>query len=94
MTERFTSFENDRAADESEDLISLHTENLFDQNEDMAGEKVNLATGEPINNDGPTDYEELSVIDAAPHATGDALPPLPEEEDAAAKWLRENAGQS
>jgi hypothetical protein len=62
----------------------LHSETLFDQNEDAAGESVNLATGRPIDNSTHTGMEDLRVVDSN-HITSDES-----EDDAAARWLREN----
>lgn len=61
----------------------LHNETLYDQNEDGAGEKINLATGKNFDNSTYTGMENLSIIDSSRHDES-------EEEDAAAKWLREN----
>jgi hypothetical protein len=68
-----------------------HFENLHDENEDRAGEKVNLATGKPIKNSGPLESADmrLSVVKRGKE-NEDVLGKVEEEEDAAAKWLREN----
>ena len=80
--------ENHKAKDEHRDLVGNHSENLYDQNEDAAGERVDLATGKPFDNNGlETIQDQLSEVK---NGGRDALPDLPEEEDAAAAWLREN----
>lgn len=79
---------NQKAHEEFDDITDNHSANLYDQNEDAAGEVVDLATGKKINNSGNVVIGgKLSRVEAG---TTDALPDLKEEEDAAAKWLREN----
>jgi hypothetical protein len=60
-----------------------HNSNLFDQDEDRAGEKVDLATGTPIDNSTDHGLGGLT-IHQTPHVESD------DKNDAAAKWLREN----
>ena len=81
---------NEKAKEETESISGHHSEDLYDQNEDTAGEKTNLANGKPFDNtrDKGND-EQLRVIEPGDK---DALPPLEEEDDAAAKWLREHGG--
>jgi hypothetical protein len=68
--------------------MELHNEDLHDENEDRAGEKVNLATGKPIDNSTYTGMENMSVVE--PNNTSeDIMGALPDEDDEAAKWLRE-----
>lgn len=62
-----------------------HNSNLFDQNEDRAGEKIDLATGRPIDNSTDHGLEHLSVHDDLPHLKDDEDKDSPGE-----KWLREN----
>lgn len=83
--------ENERALDEAGEISGHHSENLYDVNEDAAGEKVNLADGRPFQNDNTVEAPDLEVHAVEP-GTRDALPDLEEEDDAAAKWLRENGG--
>lgn len=63
---------------------ALHTETLYDQDEDAAGNKYNAATGKPFNNSKYTGLEGLREVSA------DALDNTDDEDDAAAKWLRAN----
>ncbi len=69
---------------------SNHTENLFDLDEDVFGNKVNEATGEKIDNstytatEGPT----MSVVES-PEAIDPKMVGI-DPEDPAEKWLREN----
>jgi len=84
--------ENNRAEDEAGELSGHHSENLYDQNEDGAGEKVNLATGRQFVNDNDTVEAARNLMHAVEPGERDALPPIEEEDDAAAKWLRENGG--
>lgn len=81
---------NQKAKDELKILAGHHSEDLYDQDEDRAGEKMNLATGENFNNSesDPAHFKNLKILE--PTGSADVLPPLREEEDAAAKWLREN----
>lgn len=66
----------------------LHADNLFDENEDFAGEKVDLATGKPIDNSTATSEH----IDGIVTRKADQAPigKVVEAEDAAERWLREN----
>lgn len=61
-----------------------HFSNLFDQDEDRAGEKTDLATGRPIDNSTDHGIDQLSVHHDIPAEVKD------DEDDAAARWLREN----
>lgn len=83
--------ENKKAEDEVID--GDHFSKLYDQNEDAAGQKIDEATGERINNSPVVEGadEVLSVIDVPSDGSEDVLGALPEENDAAAKWLREQA---
>jgi hypothetical protein len=51
--ESFWGDKNERAEDQKEEYIKegYHDENLFDQNENSAGEKIDLRTGNKINNE-------------------------------------------
>lgn len=83
---------NKRARMESTGLnmATEHFSGLYDLNEDMSGEKVDLATGKPINNSTNDLGPQKLRIEKHTGGSEDALPPLPKEKDAAAKWLREN----
>ena len=60
-----------------------HVSNLFDENETrFGGDRIDLATGKPIDNASSNTLDGLEVHDV--------LTPLEEEDDEAAKWLREN----
>jgi hypothetical protein len=92
MLENFN--QNKKAEEEKESLnmAVVHFNGLYDLDEDMSGEQFDPVTGEKINNS--TDdlgATELHTIQSK-KVLGwhDALPPLPEEDDAAAKWLREH----
>ncbi len=83
----------DRLGIEQEELASLtmHTSNLFDEDEDFAGQKVDEGTGERIDNSTARieDLDRLDVLD------GDVLQKPSDydkaiEEDEAAKWLAEH----
>jgi hypothetical protein len=82
--------DNERARDERKHVTSQHTEDLFDEGQDFTGEKIDLATGKPFEHKHlePAD-SKMSVVEPGDR---DALPPLEHEDDAAAKWLRENGG--
>ncbi len=90
---------NERAKDEQamRDDLSLHNEGLYDEGEDVGGEKYNLATGHRFVEDSKHDpgAQELDVVETntgrRKRGYKDALPPLPEEDDDAAKFLREHA---
>lgn len=64
----------------------LHDSDLFDQDEDAAGEKYDLSTGEKIDNSTYTGVENLPVV------SEDAIDQLKDDVsgDDADKWLREN----
>jgi len=82
---------NLKARAEQEEMSGNHSENLYDQNEDAAGEKFDLATGKPFDNT-RSEAAGATLTRVEPSESGDALPPLLEEDDAAAKWLREHGG--
>lgn len=76
-------------ADFEETEIGNHQNNLYDQNEDASGELLDLATGKPIDNSG--DEAADLHLDTVVHGASDALPDLEEEDDEAARWLREHS---
>jgi hypothetical protein len=84
--------ENERVSDElGAELCGLHDSTLYDQDEDRSGERVDLATGVPIDNS--TEVPGTAAIHSEfEHGGGtDALPSEAGfEDDAAARWLREN----
>lgn len=82
--------ENKKAADELKGFKDGHVSDLFDMNEDAAGETRDLATGKPIDNS-KSDFAHGRLTTVEP-GKKDALPPLREKNDAAAQWLRENGG--
>lgn len=70
-------------------VVGLHNDNLFDQDEDGAGESRNLATGTRIDNSTSTELTELALHGST------ILDPLDETTeplvlDDAERWLREN----
>ena len=82
---------NLRAVEEGSLGAGLHNEGLFDDGADLAGESIDLRTGEPFNDsDEPNDgLVEVGGEDRG-DGSEDILPALSERNDAAAKWLREN----
>lgn len=73
---------------------SNHTENLYDLNEDVFGNKVNEATGEKIDNSTYTKTEGVAMREVD---VDEALGRNPgmvgiDPNDDAAKWLVENGG--
>ncbi len=88
----FEGTTNQRAREERIEFPGLHSETLHDQNEDHAGEPVNLADGKKFVNDGDSIQEVKRTLYAVEPGTTDALPDLREKNDAAAQWLRENGG--
>jgi len=88
----FEGASNQRAQHEKDVLSGHHSSDLFDQNEDLAGEKINLANGMPIVNDNDSMEAARMALSAVEAGAEDALPDLEEEDDAAAKWLRANGG--
>src|SRR4051812_33279833 len=59
-----------------------HVSNLFDENETrFGGDRIDLATGKPIDNASSDPLDGLKVHDFAP---------IEEDDDEAARWLREN----
>ncbi len=73
-----------------------HFNDLYDENEDRSGERVDLATGKRIDNSSPSAaIDKLDRIVAPPEGNSeDALGALPKEDDAAARWLREHGGEA
>jgi hypothetical protein len=61
-----------------------HFSNLYDQDEDRAGAKVDELDGKPIDNSTDHGLNNLTVHDDIPSEKKD------DEDDAAARWLREN----
>jgi hypothetical protein len=89
------SLDNQKARDELRVAgLGNHFDNLFDENEDRAGERYDLATGRPIDNSteaAPGD--ELTAIERrASDLSQDALGSIDEPEDEATRWLRKNGG--
>ncbi len=72
--------------------IGDHFNNLYDEDEDRAGQKINEATGKQINNTPVVSGsdEKLTVQKIKRGGSEDALGKLPEKNDAAARWLREH----
>ncbi len=62
-----------------------HVSNLFDENESrFGGDKMDLATGKPIDNSTSDPLDGLAIHDPLSSALDDA------DDDDAARWLREN----
>jgi hypothetical protein len=71
-----------------------HNNNLFDEEGDMYGNRIDPATGERINMTPETSSADEELTEVDEHARGesrDILGDLPEEHDAAAEWLRQHA---
>lgn len=86
---------NQKARDELREAgLGNHFDNLFDVNEDRAGERYDLSTGKPIDNStAAAPGDELTPIERhAADPSQDALGSIDEPEDEAARWLRENGG--
>ncbi len=83
--------ENERARGQQEDALKegYHFDNLFDQNEDGAGEKINPETGEFIINDSDKDLENSEVMSIDNKGKLKDIKRTLKDE-AATKWLREN----
>ena len=78
-------------AEEERDTVGDHFNNLFDQDEDVAGQKIDEATGKPIDNSSTVENLEEQLITVEPDSkSDDMLGKLPEPDDAAARWLREH----
>jgi len=73
---------------------SNHIENLFDLDEDIHGEKVNLATGEKIDNSTYTETEGVAMREVEADVALGEKPEMVgiDPNDDAAKWLAENGG--
>ncbi|HEY4516686.1 MAG TPA: hypothetical protein VJG64_01965 [Candidatus Paceibacterota bacterium] len=69
-----------------------HFNNLYDEDEDRAGQKINEATGKRINNTPVVSGmdEQLTVQKIKRGRSEDVLGKLSEKNDAAARWLREH----
>jgi hypothetical protein len=91
MQEKFNG--NLKAKDEKDlDMGLIHNTGLYDLDEDKSGEKVDLATGKPIDNSSSDPgAQKLYAVNGGkrPKGYNDALPPIKDEDDAAAKFLRE-----
>jgi hypothetical protein len=83
--------DNLKARDETVGFLGTHDSDLYDQDEDRAGERRNLATGSPIDNS--SEVPGTPIIHSTLKRTvgEDALPPeVGFDDDAAANWLKEN----
>lgn len=74
-----------------QDHVFAHSEDLYDSDTDIGGERINLRTGKPYNNAPTVDAldEKLTKISVRKGKGTDALGDLPKEKDMAAKWLAE-----
>ncbi len=83
--------ENERATEQKKAALKegYHFDNLFDQNEDESGEKINLETGERIINDSDEEQENSEIMSVD---SGGKLKDLKKEfeREAATKWLLKN----
>lgn len=82
----FEAHGSEALKDELQEAASAehHNSNLFDQDEDRSGEKIDLATGKKIDNSTDHGLDNLSVHHDVPVREQE------DEDDAAARWLREN----
>ena len=88
MSERPSSWSpEDGKSRDSNGFTGLHFDNLYDEDEDRAGEKIDLATGEPIDNSDSLRHEMestgINIIDPSDYDAGewhDVLPPLDDNE--------------
>lgn len=78
-------FDKDSARAEEGTNPFMHDANLYDENEDRAGERYDLATGKPIDNSGEIGLEKLPTADEIDGAIDPET-----DDDEAARWLREN----
>ena len=70
-----------------------HDSNLHDVNETLSGEKMDLASGEAIRNDGQAETADTRLhIIGGGKGSEDALGTLSDEDDEAAKFLRDPEG--
>ena len=85
----FEGFRHQKA--KLEGSIGDHFNNLYDENEDRAGQEIDESTGKKIMNSPPVEGadEKLRLI-VNNSRSEDVLGALPEDDDAAAKWLRDN----
>lgn len=78
-----------RIAEERAELEGgeMHSSNLYDQDEDAGGERVDLATGKPYDNSTATaeQIDNLSEREGFEEEEGDDA-----TDDEAARWLAEN----
>ncbi len=83
--------EHHKAALEKQKGIGDHYDNLYDQDEDQAGQRIDAATGEWIDNSTSKPKGLMEVV-PAPHKSKDALGAINDdtEDDAAARWLKEH----
>lgn len=70
-----------------------HFSDLYDQDEDAAGQRINEATGKPINNSPAVTGNDEIFREIEPDAkSDDVLGAIPPENDEAARWLSEQGG--
>jgi hypothetical protein len=82
--------EHHKAALEQEKGIGDHDDNLYDQDEDGAGQRIDAATGKWIDNSTDEKPVGYAAIDPSEHGGKDALGPVNDDDDAAAHWLKEH----
>ena len=90
--EMFDNFSKNSGRFDEGHEAGMHSENLYDQDEDGAGEKSRLDTGEKIDNSTYTGMEALEEREY--DGSRDALGEINDgtEDDEAAKWLRQFSG--
>ena len=73
-------------------FAGFHSENLYDEDEDGAGEKTRLDTGKPIDNSTYTGMETLRNQEPGEGGSEDVLGAVDDgtHDDEAARWLREH----
>lgn len=80
-----------KAKAEMETGVGDHYNNLYDEDEDRAGQRLDDATGKFIDNSTDTLIVGLSETSRRMRGSKDALGPVPEDKnDAAAIFLREH----
>lgn len=87
-----TKDKNTRNGEESSN-DRLHGSDLFDQDEDSAGEKYDLATGKPIDNSTVTELDGLTITDENDNNKDNDLEELKDaisNDKEASEWLKKH----
>ena len=88
----FEEFDQGSARYDEGKQAGMHSENLYDQDEDGAGETHDMRTGKKFDNSTYTGAEHLTEREGGDEASEDVLGSIGDgtADDDAARWLAEN----